>query len=227
MANVTVSGYLMTADGTQIPLQNTTQAEGTEFSLTTNATYTNQQVNVGDYAPGQRVVSGLVEAPNGIAYAFLLRQGVVLAHIPVSIKGNSPVSDAICGGGFTLQAGDIVRCMVNTASDREAAVCVYTNQGVSRIFVVTPTGAATNEPVDLQTGNSVGDTLQGQVITKAWCTSVDASKIDGGGVLMLNQQGMPVGSPILANFPIVTPIYPQMHAIPCALNFKFAMVTTS
>lgn len=227
MANVTVSGYLMTADGTQIPLEVDSQAEGTEFNMTTNTSYTNQAVNVGDYAPGQRVVKGLIEAPNGIAYAYLLRQGVVLAHIPVSIKGCSPVETSICGGGFTLQAGDIVRVMASTAASRLAAVCVYTNQGVSRIFHVTPSSGTNNEPVDLQTGNSVGDTLQGQTLVKAWCTSVDGSKIDSGGVLMLNAQGMPAGAPILANSPIVTPIYPQAHAIPCALNYTFRLTTSS
>ena len=33
-----------------------------------------------------------------------------------------------------------------------------------------------NEPVDLQTGNSLGDTLQGQIIVKAYCMSIDGNK---------------------------------------------------
>ena len=52
MASVTVSGFLNCSDGTVIPLQNTSQAEGTEFTLQTNATYTVSQQNAGDYAPG-------------------------------------------------------------------------------------------------------------------------------------------------------------------------------
>ena len=117
--------------------------------------------------------------------------------------------------------------MVNTAADREAAVCVYTNRGVSRIFAVTPSGAANNEPVDIQTGNSVGDTLQGQVIVKAFCTSVDGNKIDGGGCLMLNEKGMPVGQPIQTNTPLETPPYFQNVTIPCALNYVWRITTSS
>ena len=225
MANVSVSGYLKCSDGTLIDLQNTSQAEGTEFDLKTNTTYSVAASQVGDYAPGKQVVAGLIQGHNMIAYAYILRQGVVEAIIPVAKKGISPVDDTLCRP-FTLQAGDIVRCMVNTAADREAVVCVYTNRGVSRIFTVTPTGAATNELVDLQTGNSVGDTLQGQVIIKATGNSVDANKIDGGGSLMLNEKGMPVGV-VTMNAPTESPLYFANVRIPVALNYQWAMVTSS
>ena len=226
MANVTVSGYLNCSDGTQLNLE-ATIAEGTETNLTMNTDYSITASQVGDYYPGGHVISGLVQGHNGIAYAYLLRQGVVEAIIPVSKKGISPVAVPLCGNGFVLQAGDIVRVMVNTAADREAAVCVYTNRGVSRIFVVTPSGAANNQPVDLQTGNGVGDTLQGQVITKAFCTSIDGNKVDGGGCLMLNEKGMPVGQPIHCNTPLETPVYFENVSIPCALNYEWRITTSS
>lgn len=226
MANVTVSGYMNCSDGTQLNLE-ATIAEGTESNLTMNTDYSITASQVGDYYPGGHVVSGCVFGHNGISYAYLLRQGVVLAILPVAKKGIGPINDTLCGNGFTLQAGDIVRVMVNTAADREAAVCVYTNRGVSRIFAVTPSGAANNEPVDIQTGNSVGDTLQGQVIVKAFCTSVDGNKIDGGGCLMLNEKGMPVGQPIQTNTPQETPPYFQNVTIPCALNYVWRITTSS
>jgi hypothetical protein len=226
MANVTVSGYLNCSDGTQLNLE-ATITEGTETDLTMNTDYSITGSQVGDYYPGGHVISGLIQPTNGIAYAYLLRQGVVEAIIPIGKKGISPVAMPLCGNGFVLQAGDIIRVMVNTAADREAAVSVYTNRGVSRIFSVTPSGAANNQPVDIQTGNSVGDTLQGQVITKAFCTSVDGNKIDGGGCLMLNEKGMPVGQPINCNTPAESPIYFQSVSIPCALNFEFRITTSS
>lgn len=227
MASVTVSGFLNCADGTQLNLE-ATITEGTESNLTMNTDFSvTTGVQVGDYYPGGHVVSGLVMPTNGISYAYLLRQGVVLAIIPVGKKGIAPVAQELCGNGFTLQAGDIVRVMANTAADREAAVCVYTNRGVSRIFHVTPTGGADNEPIDIQTGNSVGDTLQGQVIVKAFCTTVDGNKIDGGGCLMLNEKGMPVGQPINCNDPAATPPYFQNVSIPCALNYQWQITTSS
>ena len=226
MANVTVSGFLNTSSGMVIPLQNTSQAEGTEFTLQTNATYTVTQQNIGDYAPGQTIVSGSIQAPNGISYAYILRNGLVAALIPVSVKGTSCEAPLPLCAPFTLQPGDQVRVLHLAAAARNLAVCVYTNRGVSRIFTVTPSGAATNTPVDLQTGNSVGDTLQGQVVMKAFCTSVDGAKIDGGGCLMLNETGTVSGG-IAANNPINAPVNFASVAIPCALNYNWTVVTTS
>lgn len=227
MASVTVSGTLIASSGLFIPLQNTSQAEGTEFSLTTNATYTTTQQEIGDYAPGASLVAGEVVAPNGISYAYILRQGLILAIINVGIKGAvSTGPQMLPGGAVTIQPGDVLRVMSNTAADRECAVQVLTKEGTPRIFTVTPSTGATNEPTDLQTGNSVGNTLQGQQIVKASVTSVDGSKIDGGGVLMINEQGQPVGA-INATNPIkVQPGWSNVN-IPCELNYTWTLVTSS
>ena len=151
MALNTVTGILVCSDGTNIPLKAEIN-EGTESDLTTDTVYTVSAQNVGDYAQNKTVVSGLVTCDNGVAYAYILRQGLVAAIIPVGIKGVTAFTPALCRP-FRLQAGDKVRVMSNTAADREAALCVYTASGTSRIFVDTPTGAATNELVDLQTSN--------------------------------------------------------------------------
>ncbi len=86
MATNTVTGVLVCSDGTNIPLK-AELAEGTESDLTTDTVYTVSAQNVGDYAQNKTVVSGLVTADNGIAYAYILRQGLVAAIIPVGIKG--------------------------------------------------------------------------------------------------------------------------------------------
>ena len=59
MATNTVTGCLQCSDGTNIPLK-AELAEGTESNLTTNTVYTVTAANVGDFAPGKTVVSGLV-----------------------------------------------------------------------------------------------------------------------------------------------------------------------
>ena len=175
MASNTVTGNLVCSDGTNIPLKLDT-TEGTDTSLTTDTAYTVAAQNVGDFAPGKTVVSGLVSCDNGVGYCYILSQGLVAAIVPWSVKGAvTDGSPALCQP-YTLKAGDIVKVMNNTAADREAAMAVYTARGVSRIFHVTPTGGATNELVDLQTGNSIGDTLQGDRIVKWLGTSVDAAR---------------------------------------------------
>ena len=225
MATNTVVGVLVCRGGTNIPLK-AEIAEGTESNLTTDTAYTVSAQNVGDYAPGQTVTSGLVCAPNGIAYAYILRQGLVAALIPVGIMGSAFQNSPLCAP-FTLQAGDIVRVMSNTAADREAALCYYTNRGVSRIAVVTPTGGATNELVDLQTGNSIGDTVQGQVITHAFSTSVDGSKIETSGAYVVDALGNVIGS-----VPMVNPGAGQQPmfnrcSIPVNLNYKAQFLTNA
>ena len=116
--------------------------------------------------------------------------------------------------------------MNNTAADREAALCVYTAQGVSRIFVVTPTGGATNELVDLQTSNSIGDTLQGQRISKAFFTSVDGSKIETQGAFVVDALGNVVGS-VSASDPSKYQALFSSCSIPVDLNFKAQFLTNA
>ena len=224
MATNTVVGNLVCSDGTNIPLK-AEIAEGTESDLTTDTAYTVSAQNVGDDAPNKRVVSGIVAADNSISYAYSLSQGLVAAIIPVGAKGQAQFQDQLCAP-YTLRAGDKVRVLTNTSSDREAALCVYTSSGTSRIFVVTPSGAATNELLDLQTSNSIGDTLQGQRIVKAFATSIDGNKVETPGVVVVDNLGNVVGS---VGFAAPNLQQPQFTAksIPVALNYKAQFLTNA
>ena len=219
MANVNVSGILTCSDGTIIPLD-ATLAEGTESNLTTNTDYTVTASNIGDYAPGKVVVSAYIQADHNISYAFILRQGLIATILPVGVKGLAGSAPLPLCAPFQLQPGDIVRCLAVTAASRATATCVYTNRGVYRIFDVL-SASGNVEPVDLQTNNSVGDTLQGQVIVKAFCSAGslgNAELVDAGGSLMLNEKGMPVGA-VPANSPANQPVYWSDVSIPVALNY--------
>jgi hypothetical protein len=225
MATNTVNGNLVCSDGTNIPLK-LDIAEGTETSLTTDTAYTVAAQNVGDFAPGKTVVSGLVSCDNGVGYCYILSQGLVAAIVPWSVKGAvTDGSPAFCQP-YTLKAGDIVKCMNNTAADREAAMAVYTARGVSRIFHVTPSGGATNELVDLQTGNSIGDTLQGDRIVKWFGTSVDAAKIETQGFFVVDALGNVIGS-CAAGSPIVQQPSFSPAATNIALNYKAQFLTNA
>ena len=226
MATNTVTGNLVCSDGTNIPLKLDT-VEGTETSLTTDTAYTVAAQNVGDFAPGKTVIAGLVSCDNGVGYCYILSQGLVAAIVPWSVKG------AVTNGGprlcqpYTLKAGDIVKVMNNTAADREGTMAVYTARGVSRIFHVTPTGGATNELVDLQTGNSIGDTLQGDSIVKWFGTSVDAAKIETQGFFVVDALGNVIGS-CSAGSPIVQqPSFQDAYGVNIALNYKAQYLTNA
>jgi len=192
MATNTVNGVLVCSDGTNIPLKKEI-AEGTEVDLTTNVVYTVSAINVGDYAPGKVVTAGLVTADNGISYAYILSQGLVAAIIPVGLKGITASTPAL-HAPYRLRAGDKVRVLTLTASARNASLCYYTNRGVSRIATVLVSGGATNELLDLQTSNSVGDTVFGQTIISAFFTTIDGSKIEDQGASVVDALGNVVGS---------------------------------
>ena len=225
MATNTTVGNLICSDGTNIPLKKEL-VEGTQTNLTTDTAYTVTAAEVGDFAPGKTVIGGLISCDNGVGFAYILSQGLVAAIIPWSVKG--AVTDgqpALCQP-YTLKAGDIVRCMNNTAADREAAVAVYTARGVSRIFTVTASSGTTNELVDLQTGNSIGDTLQGDRIVKWYGTSVDGNKIETQGFYVVDALGNVVGSCSATN-PIVQQPAFSFASVPIQLNFKFQYLTNA
>jgi hypothetical protein len=227
MANVNVSGILTCSDGTIIPLSGTL-AEGTESNLQTNSSYTVAASEIGDYAPGKTVTAGLIQADHDISYAFILRQGLIATILPVGVKGLAGSAPLPLCAPFTLQPGDIVRVLAVTAASRTLATCVYTNQGVYRIFDAT-SASGNVESVDLQTNNSVGDTLQGQVIIKAFCTAGSLGNcelVDGGGNLMLDEKGMPVGV-VPTNSPANQPVFWSDVRIPVALNYTWRVTSSA
>ena len=225
MATNTVVGSLTCSDGTTIPLK-TEIAEGTQSDLKTDEVYTVSSMNVGDYKPGGVITAGSVVCPNGVSFCYILSQGLVAALIPFGVAGAVQDVPALCKP-YRLQAGDKVRVMNNTAADREGSLSVYTNTGKSRIFHVTPSGGATNELVDLQTGNSIGDTLQGETIQRWAGASVDGNKIETNGFYVVDALGNVVGACPATN-PIVN--QPQMSAaykVPVNLNYKAQYLTNA
>ena len=225
MATNTVTGNLVCSDGTNIPLKKEL-AEGSETNLTTDTAYTVSAQEIGDFAPGKTVVSGLVSCDNGVGYSFILSQGLVAAIIPWSVKGAVTDGSPVLCQPYTLKAGDILKCMNNTAADREATMAVYTARGISRLFTVTPTTGATNELTDLQTGNSIGDTLQGDRIVKWFGTSVDGSKIETQGFFVVDALGNVVGS-CAAGSPIVQQPSFSPASTAIALNYKAQFLTNA
>ena len=226
MATNTVNGVLVCRDGTHVPLK-TEIAEGTETELKTDSAYSVTSMSVGDFALGKTIVAALVTADNSVSYCYLLRQGLVASLIPCGVKGASWETPSLFAP-ITLQAGDQVRVLTLTAAARNAAFCYYTNRGISRIAIVTPSGAATNELVDLQTGNSIGDTVQGQVIVRSYFTSVDNSKIETQGAYVVDALGNVVGSTAQVSPAGGGQAWGWVpKRIPVSLNFKAQFLTNA
>lgn len=227
MASVTVTGYARTTSGDQIPLRVDSTAEGAEFSLTTDTNLTTTAQDIGTYMPGATVVSVEVFAPNGISYAYILRQGVILAWGSVNVGGVNNMELELCAP-VQLRPGDTLRVMPQTAASRAAALCVYTSSGIARIFTGTASGAGTVQLTDLQdSNNSIGDTLQGQTIVKAMFTSVDGGLIvSSGGAWIRNASGQLAGVIPASNPTAVEPMISNV-LIPIQLNWTASYVTSA
>jgi hypothetical protein len=226
MTSQNVTGVLNCSSGFKIPL-NATITDDAEASLTTDTAFTVTAQNIGDFAPGQTVTSGIVTAGANISYAYILRKGLILSLVPFAVKG------VACGTPnlsrpVTLVPGDQLRVFTMVAAGRNASLAVVTNQGTPRIFIGTAAGAATTQLVDLQTGNSVGETLTGQVITMAQFTSVDQALITSvaGGAQVTMSNGNLSGA-VPATDPIEAQPYMKPCSIPVALNFTAQYITSA
>jgi hypothetical protein len=226
MTTQNVTGVLNCSSGFKIPL-NATITDDAEASLTTDTAFTVTAQNIGDFAPGQTVTSGIVTAGANISYAYILRKGLILSLVPFAVKG------VACGTPnlsrpVTLVPGDQLRVFTMVAAGRNASLAVVTNQGVPRIFIGTAAGAATTQLVDLQTGNTIGETLTGQVITMAQFTSVDQALITSvaGGAQVTMSNGNLSGA-VPATDPIEAQPYMKPCSIPVALNFTAQYITSA
>jgi len=227
MANVSIVGYLRTNTGDQIPLRADSVAEGTETSIGTDSNITVTSQDVGTYKPGTMVMSGEITAPNGVAYAYILRQGLVLSILVPNVAGVSN-REAMLSQSVTLRPGDQVRILANTATNRTSSLLIHTAQGNSRIFSGTPTGAGTTDLLDIQDGsNNIGDTLQGQTVVNACLMTVDGGKIvSSGGCWIRNASGQLAGAIPASNPSKVEPMWSSVN-IPIALNFTATVVTNA
>lgn len=226
MANVTIVGYLRTNSGDQIPLRTDSVAEGTETTITTDSNLTTTAQDVGTYKPGVTIMSGEITAPNGVAYAYILRQGIVLSVMVPNVAGVSN-SEAMLSVPVVLRPGDQVRVLASTATNRTASLLVHTAQGNSRIFTGLPSGAGTTNLLDITDNNSIGDTLQGQTIVNACLLTVDGGKIvSSGGCWIRNASGQLAGAVPASNPTTVEPMWSTV-SIPIALNFTATVVTNN
>ncbi len=226
MANVTICGYLRTSGGDQIPLRTDSVAEGTETTITTDANLTVTAQDVGTYKPGTTVMSGEIIAPNGVAYCYILRQGLVLSVMIPNVGGVSN-QEAMLSSSVVLRPGDQIRVLASTAANRTASLLVKTSRGNTRIFTGLPSGAGTTQLLDITDSNSIGDTLQGQTIVQACLLSVDGSKIvSSGGVWIRNASGQLAGAVPSSNPTTVEPMWSNVN-IPIALNFTASIVTNA
>ena len=172
------------------------------------------------------MVSAQILSTHSVTNAYIDRQGLPLAFLAgcgagVSSQGLVPTK------AVRFQPGDTIQVCCSAAATRTMALTVRTNRGEERCFVGTSAGGDTTSLVDQTTGNSIGETLQGQTITSAMCSSVDGIKItSGGGAVILNAQGAVVGSVNACDDGLAQPDWVPMNTT-IQLNFAAQYITSA
>jgi hypothetical protein len=200
-------------------------AEGTLEEVQTDADFTTSAQTLGDYRPGATVIGGWIGCANGFGYAYLERQGQPHSIISGGKAGVVGIGCKPCKP-MTLQAGDKLMVMAQTAASRVLNIGVRTNAGVERIFTVTG-ASGTVTPVDSITGNGLGDTLENQTVNQIYMTSVDGTKNTSAcGVVAIDATGSPVGA-VAATNPTTESSNWMSCNIPVKLNFAFKCTFSS
>jgi len=202
MANVQSYGQLISTRGTVIPLLNTATTEATLDEVLTDSTWVGSAQTVGTYADqsGNFVLSrGGWLAETDATYAFIRSAGNIKCVVPFGSgkDGGAGPLPAPIPYPKKLASGDQLMVMCNAVTDREASFIVACSSGEYHVFAVTPTGASSgqgHEFVSVITGNGIGETLQGRVITHWAGYSGNNDAELTSGVMMLDGSGVPNGS---------------------------------
>ena len=124
------------------------------------------------------------------------------------------------------QSARFCRCVgVLKMSNTYISVMCYTNQGQSRVFAVdaTESNSTYGELVDVITGNSLGDSLQGQTIVKAMA-SCENFLYSPGGIVFTDNQNNCLGSVGASQVEQSQPQW-QPVSINVQLNYKVKALT--
>ena len=86
MTTQNVYGTLVCTDNTEIPLSASLTDAAAAANVTTDTAFTVTAQNVGDYAPGKTIKSALISAKTFIGFAYIIRQGLVAAVLPIASR---------------------------------------------------------------------------------------------------------------------------------------------
>lgn len=117
MTTQNVYGTLVCTDNSEIPLSASLTDAAAAANVTTDTAFTVTAQNVGDYAPGKTVKAAIITSKTFIGYAYIIRQGLVAAVLPISSR--TAGGSGNCSGSLnlnvplTLMPGDKVLAYVD------------------------------------------------------------------------------------------------------------------
>ena len=149
MANVNCYGSTVSNRGGVVPLLNTATTEATQDEIRTDSNFVGSVQVFGTFATQQHgtyvLAKAGLQAENDFTWAYVQSAGKIKAALPIG--GGAGTSGGNCGLPApipypkTIASGDSIQVMVNSGTDREAAVSVACTNGEYHVFSVTPGGA--------------------------------------------------------------------------------------
>jgi len=228
MANVDSSGVLVMRGGGVVPLANTALTEATEDEIQTDANFVGAAQPAGTFAtqslPNPTVMMAGIDAENDVCYAYIRSAGKIKAALPVSGLSSGAGMPAPLPYAKRLVSGDSVIVMANATSDREVGLSVACTNGDYHVFSKTPAGAGEHELVSVLTGQSIGETLQGRVVSHAFSMGGNNATNFSSPIYFLNGSGTPIGT-VVPNDPAVDTGKYSVCRVAIALNTRVVFRT--
>lgn len=234
MANVQSYGQLISSRGVIIPILNTATTEATLDEVLSDPLWVGSAQTVGTYADqtGNFVLSrcGWL-AETDATFAFIRSAGRIKCAVPFGSgkDGGCMPLPAALPYPKKLDSGDQLMVMCNAVTDREASLSVACTNGEYHVFAVTPTGASSgqgHEFVSVITGNGIGETLQGRVVSH-WMANAGNNDAElTSSVMLLDGSGVPVGSlGFNASGGAAATVFVPSGGVPIHLNSKAVFST--
>lgn len=190
--------YFQTQSGKALTLNAQTLTDGTEAEVTSGGDGLNvvSGVSFGQYGVGEVVTHGLAVFSDAAVYAFILDgNGKIVMPIPVAGDFANSAVVPLCRP-LLVTNGMTVRAMSSDISGGSGANCAlsaYCSDGSVEVFSATATNGNTVEFTSIQTGQSIGKTLNGRTIIKAYAATMlglDAGEATGFmGFAILSSEG--------------------------------------
>ena len=178
-----------TASGRVLSLVDTAVADDTETEVLSGGVNQNNQtgVNLGQYGTNETIVSGMVNVPSG-QYSMTAwiesPSGNVLQPVPVSSMGPFNGLLPLCAP-LRLMTGMSLKVIITEVAGNSGGFAAFYSPTKSDIFQMG-TAALSNgteqELVSVKTGQSIGNSMVGSRITKAYAQGNIAS--GGGGAAL-------------------------------------------
>ncbi len=197
--------------------ENTAVTDGTtgEEMLSGPSPYALTAQSLGDYAQGDVLIAGIVQAQTNIGCAYISYGGEIVSTVPCSAMNVTNMMKPLVKP-LMIKPGMVLQVITHVvATTQYYLVCETPSQ--SHIFGYTSSGAGTGTLTSILTGQDVGRVLKG-AITNAFSTGPLDTTAAPGGAIFVNGQGNPIG---------FVPISTSSKAQPCYSNFgiKLDLIT--